>query len=431
MATTAQAALLGNCRAATLTGLLEKNRVGQLRRFKKGRALHWQDDPVECIFAIKHGTVKIFTISPEGKGQTYNILGRDGITGAAEYLLGKFHESIATALENTDVIAISPHEFDSLLACNSDFSNMIIRELAKNVLSLAGKIRGLGFLDVQHRLKQNLIELAEQHGIVTSEGIKIDLALTHEQIGEMVAANRATITCHLNELLKQGYLLKSGRNFIVLPPKHIEVLDSLNEAVVDGNQNQAVHWAKQVVENRVDPFKAFEVLAAGMRQVDRMLCRGDLNVSDVALSAYAMKSGLSVLNEHIPCVNLNAGALGSVVIGTVQGDIHDIGRTMVSMLLVARGFRVIDLGIDVSTEQFLEAVQTYRPAILAMSSLMDTTAPEQGIVVRAVKAMGLGGDLSIMVGGGAITQEFCNEIGASGYAANAHDAVELALQLVN
>jgi 5-methyltetrahydrofolate--homocysteine methyltransferase len=417
--------------AASLPALLERERIGRERKYKKGQMLHWKDEPVDQIFVVKRGAIKVFTISAEGKAHTYNLLGTGGISGAAEYLLGRPHQALAMALEETEAFSILPNEFDGLLNGNPEFAAIITRELAKKVLSLAGKVYGLGFLDVQHRLKQSLIDLAEQHGVETDDGIKIELPLTHEQIGELVAANRSTVTSQLNELSRQGYLRKSKRNLIILPPKHIQILDNLSEAVVEGNESQVDQWARQVIAKGINPFKAFDALASGMRLVDRMLDRGELNVGDVALSAYAMKKGIAVLKEHHdPGVRINPGHLGSVVIGTVQGDIHDIGRTIVAMLLAARGFRVIDLGINVSTEGFLEAVHTHQPDILAMSALMDTSASEQGVVIRALKASGIKDKLNIIVGGGAVTQRFCDEIGANGYASDGHRAVELAWHMV-
>jgi len=118
------------------------------------------------------------------------------------------------------------------------------------------------------------------------------------------------------------------------------------------------------------------------------------------------------------------------VIGTVHGDIHDIGRTMVAMLLTARGFNIIDLGINVSIEQFVAAVREYHPDILAMSSLMTTTAPEQKAVIDALKAEGLDAEIMVLVGGGAITKKFSAEIGANGFAPDGQRAVELAYRMV-
>jgi len=150
----------------------------------------------------------------------------------------------------------------------------------------------------------------------------------------------------------------------------------------------------------------------------------------VILSAYVMKSGLAVMSGTLKHLETSLGHLGTVVIGTVHGDIHDIGRTMVSMLMAARGFNVIDLGINISTEEFVAAVKKYHPDILAMSSLMTSTAREQERVIEALRKEGLETEMVVLIGGGAITEKFSKDIGATGFAPNAQRAVELAYRLI-
>jgi len=122
--------------------------------------------------------------------------------------------------------------------------------------------------------------------------------------------------------------------------------------------------------------------------------------------------------------------LGIIVIGTVYGDIHTIGKTMVATLLIAEGFIVNDLGINVTSEHFVEGIKKYKADILAMSALMTTTAPEQRKVIETLKKDGLRDRVKIMIGGGAITQEFTNSIGADGYDPTAPGAVKLARRLI-
>ncbi len=414
-----------------LVGLLQENGAGRIKRYRRGQMLYWQGDPVELIFVIRWGAVKVSSISAEGKTYTYSILGSGTLLGAAQYLLGQDHDALAEALDETEVIAIRPSEFEDLLATDPRVSAIVMRKLAEGVTSLTGRVRSLSFLDVQQRLKQGLMELAEKYGIVTAEGIKIGLDITHEEIGQLVAANRSTITAYLNEFKKQGYLLQEGRHLIIIPPGHIEVLDGLSRAVVAGDEDDVVHWTEQAIARGVDPLKAFDALAAGMRQVDRMLLAGDIEISDVILSAYVMKRGLATLDGELKRKGGQPGRLGTVVIGTVQGDVHDIGQTIVAMLLAARGFRVIELGVNVATERFLQAVDTHKPDILAMSSLMTTTAPEQRRVIDALKEHGVRDRVLVVVGGGAVTRRFSREIGADGYAPTAGQAVELAWRLIS
>ena len=147
-------------------------------------------------------------------------------------------------------------------------------------------------------------------------------------------------------------------------------------------------------------------------------------------AAEAMKSAMPILEEEIKRRGVMRESLGTVVIGTVFGDIHDIGKTMVATVLMAEGFSVHDLGINITTEQFLGAVKEYRPNILAMSSLLTTSALEQKKVIEILGKEGLRDKVKVMVGGGAITEEFAKKIGADGYEATAPGAAKLAKRLI-
>ena len=409
--------------------LVESYHVGRLRRYRKGGVLYWQGDTVEHIFVVKEGVVKVFSISREGKSYTYDILGAGHLVGAMAYLLGEEHDSMAEALENTQVLAIPPAEFERLLVSDPSFSVVVMRQLARTVRSLSGKMRDLSFLGVQERLKHGLVRLADEHGLVTEKGVKIDLDITHEEIGELVAANRATITTCLSELKRQGYLWKEGRRLVIIPPEHIEILDNLNRSVVEGDDQESVRWARRAIEEKVDPIKALDALTGGMRQIDRSFARDEIDLPDVVLAAFAMKAAIPIVESQVQRTGQKIETLGTIVIGTVFGDIHDIGKTMVSMFLKARGFRVIDLGVNITVEQFVKAVREYRPGVLAMSALTSVTALEQARVIQALKAKGLRDRVRIMVGGGAITQELAEHIEADGYEPSARGAVELAWRL--
>jgi methanogenic corrinoid protein MtbC1 len=304
-----------------------------------------------------------------------------------------------------------------------------MRKLAQDVHSLSNRVRDLTVLDVQERIKSSLIELANEHGFVTDKGIRIDLDLTHEEIGEIVAAYRTTITACLGELKRQGYLWKEGRHLFIIPPQHIETLDHLDQSVADGSEDEATRYASEAIAQGIDPLKALEALTTGMRRVDRRFARGEIDVSDVILAAYAMKGAIPTIEYEIERTDRQVQYLGTIVIGTVQGDIHDIGRTLVSMLLKARGFKVIDLGVDVPTQQFVAAVRDLRPQILAMSMLMTTTAQEPFRVIQALGEEGLRDRVKVIVGGSAITPKLSAEMGADGYEPTAHRAAELAWRL--
>ncbi|MGD8814412.1 MAG: cobalamin-dependent protein [Anaerolineales bacterium] len=412
-----------------LLSYVEQKQIGRLTRYVKGSMLYWQGDPVADILVVRSGAIKIFSISRNGKAHTYAIAGIGAMLGASEYLLSKNHEYLTEAIEDTEIIAIPLDTFDQLLASDPAFSAIVMKKLARGMSFLAEKVRDLSFLDVQQRLKHSLIDLADRHGIEVENGVKIDLSITHEQIGEMVAANRTTITAFLNELRKRGYLWKDGRHLVIIPPKHIEILDNLGLSIIEGLEDQTKQLIEDALAVGIDPGKALEAMSSGMRQVERMLDHDEIDVSDEILSAYAMRAGFAMIEHQFAKTGKRLVTLGKVVIGTVHGDIHDIGRTMVAALLTATGFDVIDLGNNVSTDHFLTAVKDHQPDILAMSSLMTTSASEQRKVIQALQSTGMIHQLKVMVGGGAITRKFSESIGAHGYAPSARRAVELAWRL--
>ena len=404
--------------------------LGQSQRFPKGTMLHWQGDPVEDVVIITGGAVKVFSVSMDGKIQAYAFLGAGSMVGATACLLGKGHETMAEAIEETEGLSIPRQEFQRALVDDPDFSMLVMRSLAEGVELLAGRVRDLSLLDVRSRLKHALMELAAEHGVPSERGLKIDLPLTHQQLGELVAANRTTITSYLGEWQKKGYLWKEGPHLCIIPPRHIEILDSLELAVLQGQEVEAERHAREALGAGVDPALALEALAGGMRQVDRMFARDELELPDIILASFAMKRALPVVEGGMKGDGTPVGRLGTIVIGTVRGDIHDIGGTMVSMLLKARGFNVIDLGINVSADAFLAAVKEHKPKIIGMSSLMTTTVREQFTVIRALTKSGLRQKVKVMVGGGAVTPKLCEEMGADGFEPTAHRAAELAWRLV-
>jgi CRP-like cAMP-binding protein len=255
-----------------LMRLIESIHVGQTRHYRRGCILYWQGDPVEAIFMIKKGAVKVSSVSTDGRTYTYSVLGPGGLVGAETLLLGKDHEALAEAVEDTEVLSISAKEFERLLREDHNFCLLVMRKMAQDVHLMANRMRAFNLLDVQQRLKSSLIELANEHGVVTEKGIKIDIHLTHEEIGEIVAANRTTITACLSELRRQGYLWKEGRRLFIIPPEQIEILDNLDQAVVDGSEEEAIRYALAAVGKCIDPYKALEALSSGMRRVDRIGC---------------------------------------------------------------------------------------------------------------------------------------------------------------
>lgn len=409
--------------------LVAASHVGKLKHCRKGEVLYWQGEPAKDVFVVKRGRVRVSPISAKGKTHTYDVVGPGRLVGASALLLGGEHESMAEAFKDTEVFVLSQAEFERLLVHSPLFSMAVMKELAQMVQLLARQLEELSFLDVRPRLERCLARLADQYGVASEQGITIDLDITHQEIAEMIAANRSTVTFHLNKLKQEGLLWKQGRRLILAPPRHAEILENLKRAVVEYNEEGARSWAEMVVSEKVDPLKALDALTAGIKQVDGGFAHGDLALPDIVGASFAMKSAMSIVEGEIKRTGKKVRTLGIVVIGTVYGDIHDIGKTIVSALLTAGGFEVIDLCVNIAAEEFVEAVNKYKPDILAMSALMTMTAPELGKVINALKDQGLRDKVKIMVGGAAITQEFSERIGADGYEPTARGAVGLARRL--
>lgn len=409
---------------------VEASHLGRVRRLTRGEVLHWQGDPVEYVFVVSTGSLKEYTVLPDGRAYAYRVLGAGGLAGATAYLLGHDHDTITQALDEVTVVALLPSEFDDLLARNRYFSSLLMKKLAQSARSSADKARDLGFLDVQQRLKRSLMDLARRHGIATERGLEIATDLTHEDIAQLVAANRSTITVLLNELKKQGLVWKKGRHWVVITPEHAQILDGLREAVLSALDWQACDWAERAVDHELDPMLALDALSRGMRQVEQLFVSNELELADVMWSASVMKQALAVIEANISATGRQVPALGTVVFGTVEGDIHDLGKNLVAMFLIARGFRVIDLGVDVPAERFVAALREHRPDILAMSALLTTTAENQRLVIEALEAAGLRSTVKVIVGGAPVTPHLASEMGADGYAPSAREATELAWRLM-
>jgi corrinoid protein of di/trimethylamine methyltransferase len=209
-----------------------------------------------------------------------------------------------------------------------------------------------------------------------------------------------------------------------------EILENLKKSIVDYDAYGAASWARKAIEGEIDPIEAVNALTEAVRGVGNAFGRGELWLPDLFGAAEAMKSAMPILEEEIRKRGMTRKSLGAVVIGTVFGDIHDIGKTMVATVLTAEGFSVHDLGVNVTTEQFVEAVKEHKADVLAMSSLLTTSALEQQKVIEILNKEGLRDKVKVMVGGGAITEEFAKEIGADGYESAAPGAAELAKKLI-
>ena len=209
-----------------------------------------------------------------------------------------------------------------------------------------------------------------------------------------------------------------------------EILRNLKMSLKSYDRQGCASWAKRAVEKGIDPTVALDALTEVMQEIGEGFGRGEFFLPDLIGAGHAMESAMSVLNDEIMRRGIRRKSLGTIVIGTVFGDIHSIGKTMVSNLLTAMGFTVHDLGINIRTEEFVSAIKKYNADILAMSALLTTTAREQKVVIEALENDGLREKVRVMVGGGAITEEFAKKIGADGYAPTAPLAVELGKSLI-
>ena len=212
-----------------------------------------------------------------------------------------------------------------------------------------------------------------------------------------------------------------------------EVFNELMNTVTDFDPDRAVTVAKKALRMGADPIEAIEKgLAKGLRTVGERFERGELFLMHLATAAEATRKAIDeVLKPEIVKRKLKMKGLGTIVIGTVEGDIHDIGKSLVVAMLFAAGFNVYDIGVNVSTEDFVKKVSELKPDIVAASALLSTTLPAQRRLIEALKACGIRDKVKVIVGGAPVTEEWAKEIGADGCAEDAPGAVKLVKRLLN
>jgi 5-methyltetrahydrofolate--homocysteine methyltransferase len=205
--------------------------------------------------------------------------------------------------------------------------------------------------------------------------------------------------------------------------------EPLKQAIIDGNADTATALTQALIATGASAREILdEALLPGMEVVGVRMRDGDCFIPEVLLSARVMQACLDLLRPHMAAGDEAGG--GVVVIGTVEGDLHDIGKNLVGMLLQGAGFTVVNLGTGVSASAFVAAVEEHEAKIVGMSALLTTTLPHMAETISALKAAGLRDAVKVMVGGAPVTAAFAAEIGADGYGANAGMAVERAKELV-
>jgi 5-methyltetrahydrofolate--homocysteine methyltransferase len=208
-----------------------------------------------------------------------------------------------------------------------------------------------------------------------------------------------------------------------------DTLQQIASNLYSGNQDQVAALVQQALGGGMD---AREVLAggliAGMDEVGKDFKSGELFVPEVLIAARAMKAGMNILRPLL--AESGAPSAGKYLIGTVQGDLHDIGKNLVRMMLEGAGFEAIDLGVDIKPAAFVEAVREHQPHVVGLSALLTTTMGRMKTIIEALEEAGLRSSVKIMIGGAPVTAAFAEEIGADGYAPDAATAVDVARSLV-
>lgn len=206
-------------------------------------------------------------------------------------------------------------------------------------------------------------------------------------------------------------------------------LEQLYDAILTGNLNLSVSTTQEAIAEGLNPQLVInDYMVKAMEEMGARFESGKAFVPNLLMSARAMKGSLDLLKPLLK--SDGSQSAGKVIIGTVKGDLHDIGKNLVASMLEGCGFEVINLGVDVSSDKFVEAIKEHNADIVCMSALLTTTMNYMKEVVAAIDAAGLKGKVKVMIGGAPLSQSFANQIGASGYSDNANSAVQLAKALI-
>jgi len=208
-----------------------------------------------------------------------------------------------------------------------------------------------------------------------------------------------------------------------------EILDGLYEHTLNGEAKPVVELTQEGLEMNMDPLTLlFDALIPALEEVGRLFEIGEYFVPEMLISARAMQGAMGILKPLI--AETGAKPIGTFVMGTVKGDIHDIGKNLCDIMLEGAGFVVIDLGVNVPPEKFVEAILEHKPQAVGMSAFLTTTMPMFKKNIEAIKEAGLRDQIKILVGGAPVTQEYADIVGADGYAPDASSAVRLTKELL-
>jgi corrinoid protein of di/trimethylamine methyltransferase len=210
-----------------------------------------------------------------------------------------------------------------------------------------------------------------------------------------------------------------------------EILENLAKAIIDGDQQSAKENAQKAINQEMDPLEAVDDgLSKGMEVVGAQFENGDVFLPELLMAADAFNAAMEILDPVIEANQQKTSKRGTVLLATVKGDQHNIGKNIVATVLETNSFEVVDIGIDQSTLNIIEAAQKHNVDVIGLSSVMTTTMPYQKEVINTLTEMGLRENFFVLVGGGPVSQNWADEIGADGYGETAMDAVGLARNLL-
>ncbi|MBE6084674.1 MAG: cobalamin-binding protein [Selenomonas ruminantium] len=210
-----------------------------------------------------------------------------------------------------------------------------------------------------------------------------------------------------------------------------DILSELKQSILDFDEDAALELAQESLAQGIDPVEAVGVLADGLNELGVKFERMEVFLPEIMLASDAFKNALSVLEPEIKKKNTEGKKAIPIVIGTVQGDIHQVGKDMVATFLATAGFEVYDLGVDVAPSRFLEEAKRLGAKVIAAASLMSTTRPVQKDLIDFLEAKGVRDQFIVLVGGGVVTQEWADQIAADGYGQDAIATVNLAKRLLH
>jgi corrinoid protein of di/trimethylamine methyltransferase len=207
-------------------------------------------------------------------------------------------------------------------------------------------------------------------------------------------------------------------------------LEMVKKAIVTGNKEEAEQLAQQAISEKMDLNEVIEQgYILGIQEVGRLWEEGEYFLPELITSAECMKAAMEIMKPELEKAHITTRSAGKIVIGTVEGDIHDIGKNLVASILSANGFDVIDLGADVKLDQFIEKADEVNADLICLSALLTTTMTGQKKLIERLKEKGLYGRFKVMVGGAPVNQKWADDIGADGYSENALTAVGAAKKL--